>query len=148
MEELIMKTKTTVLAATLLTGLLAAVSASVAAETTTVTKTMVPMAAAGAGASGQQYLLSLSAGQKQAVSYFHNDNGQCKLTLMVGEAFNGEDVPQFTTVRFETHVVPGDSARFDTAEGKGLKFTCEAGAQAMSVTALDQVAARTDIPTR
>jgi hypothetical protein len=59
---------------------------------------------------------------------------------MVGEAFNGEDVPDETVVRFEARIAPAKTASFDTAEGKGLEFTCLNGAQAMSIRALDQIA--------
>jgi hypothetical protein len=79
-------------------------------------------------------------GQKQTVSHFENQGGRCKLTLMVGEAFNGEDVPDETVVRFELRIAPARAASFDTAQGKRLEFRCLDGAQTMSVRALDQIA--------
>jgi hypothetical protein len=59
---------------------------------------------------------------------------------MVGEAFNGEDVPDETVVRFELRIAPARAASFDTAQGKRLEFRCLDGAQTMSVRALDQIA--------
>jgi hypothetical protein len=48
-----------------------------------------------------------------------------------------------STVRFEAAIDPTKSARFDTAGGKSLEFTCQAGAQAMSVRVLDRLATST-----
>jgi hypothetical protein len=74
------------------------------------------------------------------VSYFRNEDGRCKLTFMVAEAFNGEDVPNDTPVRFEVAIDPAKSALFDTAAGKGLEFTCLPNAVAMSIKPVDQIA--------
>jgi hypothetical protein len=113
-----------------------------AAEASSALKTLRPISGQGTAGNGQQFLLNVEVGGKQAVSYFLNEQGLCKLTLMVAEAFNGEDVPNLTTVRFETAVDPGRSANFTTAEGKSLEFTCQAGALAMSVAAPELVAIR------
>jgi hypothetical protein len=89
---------------------------------------------------GAKHLMSFEIGRKHAVSYFQSEAGHCKLTLMVAEAFDGDDVPNETTVRFEVGIDPARTALFDTAEGKGLEFTCADNAQAMTVRTVDQVA--------
>ncbi len=102
-------------------------------------KTMSPISGHGA-VPGRQVLLNFRLGPKQAVSYFQNESGACRLTVMVGDAFNGEDVPDLTTVRFEATVGSGASARFDVAQGKSLEYSCDERAEAMSVKELDRVA--------
>jgi hypothetical protein len=121
------------------TAIVAPATAGGPEEVSPIVKTLKPISGQGAGPD-QHFLFSVTLGTKQAVSYFQNEHGLCKLTLMVADAFNGEDVPNLTTVRFEAAIDPAKSARFDTAEGKALEFTCEADAQAMKVRALDQVA--------
>jgi hypothetical protein len=77
---------------------------------------------------------------KHAVSYFLSDNGTCKLVLTLAEAPNPDRVPHFIATRYEAAIGAGNKTQFNTAEGKSLDFACQAGAQVMSVTGLDQVA--------
>lgn len=128
------------IATTVLAGVLsvAGLGAAQAADTSPSPLTLKPIS--GQGTTGRTFLLNMPIGQKQAVSYFQNEGGLCRLTLMIGEAFNGEDVPDETVVRFEVKVDPARTALFNTAEGKGLEFMCLAGAQAMSVKTLDLIA--------
>jgi hypothetical protein len=104
-----------------------------AAELSPLLTTLKPMSGQGTESGGQPFMLNLHVGSKHTVGYFQNDNGQCALTLMVADAFNGEDVPNLSTVRFEVAIDPAKSARFDTADGRSLEFTCEAGAQELTV---------------
>jgi len=130
------------IATTALAGLLSVVIFGIAeaADTAPLPTTLKPIVGNGA-APGQTFLLNVALGAKQAVGYFESRNGACKLTLMVGEAFDGENVPQETPVRIDVEVNQARSALFNTAEGKGIEFTCLDGAQAMGVRALDQIAA-------
>ena len=59
---------------------------------------------------------------------------------MVAEAHDGDGAPALTAARFVVGVEGGKTARLDTAEGKSLVFTCQAGAQTMSVDTVDPVA--------
>jgi hypothetical protein len=102
--------------------------------------TLKPMSGPGVGGS-KKFLLSRQIGTKQTISYFQNEGGTCKLTLMVAEAFNGEDVPNVTTVRFQVAIGAGEVARMDTADGKSLAFACAAGAQELSISEGEQIAA-------
>jgi hypothetical protein len=117
--------------AALVVGLLTAagMDAAQATEPAPALKTMKPMAG-----------VSFDIGTKHAVSYFLSSDGACQLTLMVADAFNGNDVPKSKTTRFDVGIDGGESARLEVAEGKALEFTCQAGAHAMSIKALDQVA--------
>lgn len=110
-----------------------------AADVSLGSTTLKPISEQGA-APDQNFLLNIKIGRKQAVSYFHNDRGVCRLTAIVGDAFNGEHVPDRAAVRFAVGIEPAKTALIDTAEGKALQFTCLNGARAMSVKTLDQVA--------
>jgi hypothetical protein len=135
-----MNTKSKLAVAAILSSVLAFAGNAGAAETSPLLATLKPISGPGAAGKSQDFLLQLPFGSKKTVSYFLSENGNCKLSLMVGEAFNGEDVPDASTVRFEVAINPAESARFDTAAGKGLEFTCQENAQSMSVRSLDQVA--------
>jgi hypothetical protein len=127
-----------IIAATVLTGVfaLAGHGELQAAEASSL-MTLKPMTGPGVGGS-QQFLLNYKVGTKQTVSYFQNENGACKLTVMVAEAFNGVDVPNSTTVRFEVAIDAGRTARMDTAEGKSLEFACQGRAEEMRVKTGDR----------
>jgi hypothetical protein len=85
--------------------------------------------------------VSFDVGSKRAVGYFLNDEGQCKLVLTLAEAPSLDDTSSFAATRFEAAVRPGHAARYITAEGVALDFTCQAQAQAMRIDAVAQVAA-------
>lgn len=87
------------------------------------------------------YAISFDVGSKHAVSYFLSESGQCKLTVVVADAMVGDTLPTDLPVRFDASVDGGKDARFDTAEGKSLHFTCAQGAQAMFVKETPQLAA-------
>lgn len=135
-----MKVSHTIITATALAGLLSLTTLAGAAEPSSTGDTIKPVSGEGASPNAQ-YLHNGKVGPKQAVSYFQNESGLCKLTLMVGEAFDGEDVPDMTTVSFQTLVNPGHSVRFRTAEGKALEYACETNAGSMRIRAFDEVAA-------
>ena len=56
--------------------------------------TLKPMSGARASGADQKFLLNTIVGKKQAISYFQNENGLCKVTVMVADVFNGVDVPR------------------------------------------------------
>lgn len=116
-------------ALTLGSALLLAASPGLAAEPRAL-QTMKPLAA-----------VSFDAGAKHVIGYFVSAEGACKLTLAVHEG--GESAP-FSTSRLQVSVDAGKSAKFDTAEGKSLLFTCRPSAQAMTAAAIDRLASRID----
>ena len=88
---------------------------------------------------------SLDVGSRHVVGYFLNAEGQCKLTLMIADAFRDDDHARPEQIlRLRLLVEPGKSALVDTTDGRMLQFACEPGAQAMNATLLDQLAARRD----
>ncbi|PWB79452.1 MAG: hypothetical protein C3F11_20765 [Methylocystaceae bacterium] len=111
-------------------ALLLAASPELAAAETRAPQTMKPLAA-----------VSLDAGAKHVIGYFVSAEGACKLTLAVHEG--GESAP-FSTSRLQVSVDAGKSAKFDTAEGKSLLFTCRPSAQTMTAAAIDRLASRID----
>ena len=84
--------------------------------------------------------INLSIGSKQIAAYFVTDSNLCNLTLTVGEAMVGDEVPTSTSARIQQTIAPNKTGRFDTAEGESLEFGCKAGATAISVIVLKQVA--------
>jgi hypothetical protein len=116
--------------ATALIGVLAVANLGTlqAAETSPRQMTMKPM-----------HGISFDFGTKHAVSYFLNEDGLCKVTLLVAEALVGDEVPTAPATRFEVAIDPNKTGRVNTAEGATFEFTCNAGAQAMTFRAVDQV---------
>lgn len=84
--------------------------------------------------------VSFDIGAKRALSYFLSEEGQCKLTLIVANKMQGDEVPTDTPVRFDVAIDAGKDARLDTAEGKSLRFDCVSQAQVLEVTEIQQVA--------
>jgi hypothetical protein len=85
--------------------------------------------------------VSFDAGSKHVVSYFLKGDGDCKLTLMIGERSRDERdgaLPQAS--RLNVAVEAGTMANLDNEDGKSLQFACKAGAQAMTATVVDRVA--------
>jgi len=89
--------------------------------------------------------ISLDVGSKHVVGYFLNSEGQCRLTLMIADAFRDDSSdPSSQAMRLRLMVEPGRSALVDTTDGRLLQFGCEPNAQAMNATLLDQVASGRD----
>lgn len=97
--------------------------------------TLKPMSGPGASSAGHRFLLNEIVGKKQAISYFLNENGLCKVTVMVGDAFIGSDVSDAAAVRFQVALAVGARARMDTSEGSSLEFVCRERAQLLTVKA-------------
>ena len=73
-------------------------------------------------------------------SYFLDGDGDCKLTLMIGERSRDEQDGAPPAARLKVAVEADTTASLDTEEGKSLQFACKAGAQAMTATVIDRVA--------
>jgi hypothetical protein len=92
-------------------------------------------------ATGRQFLLSTTIGANQAVSYFQNDNGRCKVTVMiigVSEAALADS----GAVRLQVVLDVGEAARMDSVEGTSLEFTCRDRAQLLTVRIASNAAAQ------
>jgi hypothetical protein len=84
--------------------------------------------------------VSFDVGSKRAVGYFLNDNGTCKVTLVLAEtAREGMVLPPAGT-QVKVAVAPGKSARID-ADGQSIEFVCRASAATMIVKVPDEIAA-------
>jgi hypothetical protein len=87
--------------------------------------------------------VSFDIGAKRAMSYFLSEEEQCKLTLIVSNKMQGDEVPTDTPVRFDVAIDAGKDVSLDTAEGKSLRFDCALRAQLLKITEIEQVAAYT-----
>jgi hypothetical protein len=94
-----------------------------------------PVFGANAPVPARQSLLDLTLGAKQVLGYFDNEKGQCKVTIMVADAFDDAGTPDSPAVRFEVALDAGAKALMDTAAGRSLEFTCGEGAKEMTVEA-------------
>jgi len=84
--------------------------------------------------------ISLDVGSKQVGGYYLNENGQCRVTLMISDAYREDGVAPAVT-RLQVSVESGKPALIDTA-GKVLQLDCQNGAQALHASMRDQVAFR------
>ena len=85
--------------------------------------------------------VSFNVGSKRAVSYFLREEGQCKLVLTLADAPDWSEPSKFSAVRFEAAVRPGNATHYNSTEGVEIDFACQANAEAMSIRAVEQVAA-------
>jgi hypothetical protein len=82
--------------------------------------------------------VSFDIGTKRAVSYFLSGDNACKLTLMLAEVAQGDEVNGLITTRMMVAVESGKAVHLDAADGKSLEFKCQAGAHLMSIGVSDQ----------
>lgn len=80
-------------------------------------------------------------GTKTAVTYYQSELGACKVTVMVSEPYVEQLPVHLATVRFNTSVAAGTTARVGTSDGASLMLTCAQGAKSMMVETIDRVAA-------
>lgn len=86
--------------------------------------------------------ISFDVGTKRAVAYFLAGRGTCDLVATFADPPSWNDgAPPFSAQRFEAAIPAGQARRFNAAEGKTLEFACQARAEAMSVKAVEQIAA-------
>lgn len=84
---------------------------------------------------------SYDTGGEHIVSYFLNDEGVCKLTLVINngpDEATAESAQRLTRLQFT--VEPGRAASLEAADGKAIRFACLGRAQSMSVTKIDHLA--------
>jgi hypothetical protein len=124
-----MKSMKTTIAVTVLAGFAVTAATISKAEERAAALTMKPL-----------HAISFDVGRKHAIGYFLSENGQCKLTLVVADAMQGDAVPTDAPLRFDVAINADRDARFDTAEGKALEFACAHASDAMTVGEVSQVA--------
>jgi hypothetical protein len=105
------------------------------AEEATQRLALKPILGANALLPARQSLLDFALGAKQVIGYFDNEKGQCKVTIMVADAFDDAGGTDSPAVRFEVALDAGAKALMDTAAGRSLEFNCGEGAEEMTVEA-------------
>jgi hypothetical protein len=106
------------------------------AEEATQHLALKPILGTNAPVPARQSLLDLTLGAKQVMGYFNNEKGQCKVTIMVADAFDDDaGIANSPAVRFEVALEAGAKALMDTAAGRSLEFTCGEGARELTVEA-------------
>jgi hypothetical protein len=105
------------------------------AEEATQHLALKPIVGTNAPVPARQSLFDFTLGAKQVIGYFNNEKGQCKVTIMVADAFDDARLADTPAVRFEVALEAGAKALMDTAAGRSLEFTCGEGAREMTVEA-------------
>ncbi len=105
------------------------------AEEATRRLALKPILGANAHLPARQSLLDFTLGAKQVIGYFNNEKGQCKVTIIVADAFDDTGGTDSPAVRFEVALDVGAKALMDTAAGRSLEFNCGKGAEEMTVEA-------------
>ncbi len=72
-------------------------------------------------------------GSKSALAYFVNDNGACRVALMVSERFDPAEAPRSAS-RLNLRLEAGQSVSLDSEEGDSLNIACGRGAAELQVT--------------
>jgi aspartokinase-like uncharacterized kinase len=84
--------------------------------------------------------ISLAVGSKRAIGYYLADAGDCKVTVIMSEAFAEQLPANLASVRFNANVAAGTTAWVDTSDGASLMLTCAQGAKFLKVNTIDRVA--------
>jgi hypothetical protein len=79
--------------------------------------------------------LSYALGSKQAVGYFVNEGGECRVTLMIGETVDLDFATPPSAARLRLSLRVGQTAGIDSAEGRSLEMTCGPDAATLLVRA-------------
>lgn len=78
--------------------------------------------------------MSFVVGSKRATTYFLPTAGECDVTIMVSEASPLANQDYVTASRMKIKLTPGNTSRFDSFEGKALKFACNTNATTMTIS--------------
>lgn len=85
--------------------------------------------------------IMLDVGAKQIGGYFVDNQGQCKLTVIVADAWR-EDRDPAPSLRVQMNVSVDKPAHLDTGDGKTVRFECKKDGLAMNAVVLDRFAAK------
>lgn len=85
--------------------------------------------------------IMLDAGAKQIGGYFSENQGQCKLSVIVADAWR-EDREPAPSLRVQMMVGVDKPAHLDTGDGKTVRFECKKDGLAMNAVVLDRYAAK------
>lgn len=84
--------------------------------------------------------VSLDIGYKHAIGYFTKQNQRCALTVVVAKGAGSELAEDSPGTRFSVQVMPGSTARIDSADGKSAEFLCGQAAKQMNTRIFDRPA--------
>lgn len=84
--------------------------------------------------------ISFDIGAKRAVSYYVRDNSTCRLVLTIADGADGASAEAFSATRFEAAIPDGQATQYQSSEGQGLEFACQANAKTMSIKSVEQIA--------
>jgi len=83
--------------------------------------------------------ITFSVGAKRAVGYYTSTGNACRLTLMLSDAYTGDETSAPAPVRVNLTVGEGASGSVDALDGS-VVFRCAPGATAMTMQLMQRVA--------
>lgn len=83
--------------------------------------------------------ITFAVGSKRAVGYYTNDDHACRLTLMLSDAYSGNEKSFSEPVRVNLTIGEGASGSVDALEGSAV-FRCAPDATAMTMQLVQRVA--------
>jgi hypothetical protein len=84
--------------------------------------------------------ISYALGGNKLSGYFQQVNGKCALTLMLFKNIDAAEVaPDNSASRVQVSLAPGEQARVDSAEGKGVRLNCNGHAETVTAVHFDGV---------
>jgi hypothetical protein len=83
--------------------------------------------------------ITFAVGSKRAVGYYTSDDHACRLTLMLSDAYTGQEKSASEPVRVNLTIGEGATGSVDALEGSAV-FRCAPGATAMTMQLVQRVA--------
>lgn len=83
--------------------------------------------------------ITFAVGSKRAVGYYTSADHACRLTLMLSDAYSGDEKAVWEPVRVNLTVDEGETGSVDALDGS-MVFRCAPGATAMTMQLTQRVA--------
>lgn len=101
-----------------------------------------PAAAGETGASSVKPAqgISLNIGSKQAVAYYLQENGGCRVSVTMIDNATDTAAQSASATRVNMFVGAGTSSQIDTADGPSLAISCAAGAAGLNLQTVSRTA--------
>jgi hypothetical protein len=83
--------------------------------------------------------ITFAVGSKRAVGYYTSDNHACRLTLMLSDAYSGDEKSFSEPVRLNLTIGEGASGSVDALDGSAV-FRCAPGATSLTMQLVQKIA--------
>lgn len=83
--------------------------------------------------------ITFAVGSKRAVGYYTSDDHACRLTLLLSDAYSGDEKSFSEPVRVNLTIAEGASGSVDALDGSAV-FRCAKGAGSLSMQLVQKIA--------